>query len=364
MNPRRALVLSALASAAGRSRGTEPDPVRRGRPMRFPRDHGAHVETRSEWWYATGWIGEADAPTQGFQLTFFRIRTGLADTLPGRLAPRQILFAHAALSDLRQRQHRHDQRLQRWNSVADRQARAGAARDDASVWIGSWWLSREADGWRAAVTSSQDRGWGMDLRLTPTQPPLLQGDQGFSRKGPLEAQASHYYSLPQLDLGGSLRLGGASVAARGRAWLDHEWSDEILATDAVGWDWIGFNLFDGGALTAFQLRRRDGSALWAGGSHRSGAGALTIFGADAVRWTPGRRWRSPVTGADYPLAWQVVTPAGAFAVRALLDAQELDSRQGTGTLYWEGLSELLDGGGRRIGLGYLELTGYAGTLRL
>jgi predicted secreted hydrolase len=33
-------------------------------------------------------------------------------------------------------------------------------------------------------------------------------------------------------------------------------------------------------------------------------------------------------------------------------------------LYWEGLSELVNEAGRRIGLGYLELTGYGGALRL
>ena len=36
----------------------------------------------------------------------------------------------------------------------------------------------------------------------------------------------------------------------------------------------------------------------------------------------------------------------------------------TGTVYWEGLSELLDARGQRVGLGYLELTGYAGTLKM
>ena len=30
--------------------------------------------------------------------------------------------------------------------------------------------------------------------------------------------------------------------------------------DAVGWDWIGMNLDDGSALTAFRLRREDGTA--------------------------------------------------------------------------------------------------------
>jgi predicted secreted hydrolase len=50
-------------------------------------------------------------------------------------------------------------------------------------------------------------------------------------------------------------------------------------------------------------------------------------------------------------------------VKALLDEQELDSRPSTGAIYWEGVSDLLDANGRRVGRGYLEMTGYAGALR-
>jgi predicted secreted hydrolase len=62
--------------------------------------------------------------------------------------------------------------------------------------------------------------------------------------------------------------------------------------------------------------------------------------------------------------WTVQSPAGRHTVTALADAQELDSRASTGTVYWEGLSELLDAQGRRVGLGYLEMTGYVGQLKL
>jgi predicted secreted hydrolase len=152
---------------------------------------------------------------------------------------------------------------------------------------------------------------------------------------------------------------------QGRAWLDHEWSDELLHPEAVGWDWIGMNLDDGSALTAFRLRRADGSALWAGGSfRRAGQVQAQDFPPEAVVFEPGRRWRSPTSGGDYPVAWTVRTPAGRFTVQALLDAQELDSRSSTGTVYWEGLSELRDATGHRTGLGYLEMTGYAGRLVL
>jgi predicted secreted hydrolase len=367
--PQRGVVAATTpASDASAGNAGNADPVRRGRPMVFPRDHGAHLGAHIEWWYVTGWLGRPEAPTHGFQVTFFRSRTGLASTLPGRLAPRQLLFAHAALTDLAARRHVHDQRIVRWDGRVDTQEgprAAGADTADARVWIGSWRLQQDAAAWHCQIDSRQgERPWSLDLRCRPSQPVLLQGDGGFSRKGPEERHASHYLSLPQLAVRGTLDLTGQTRAVEGTAWLDHEWSDELLPPGAVGWDWLGINLFDGGALTLFQLRGRDGATLWVGGSLRSAGLALRSFGPRELSWTPGRRWRSPVTAADYPVDWQIDTPVGRFRVRALLDGQELDSRQSTGSAYWEGLSECLDAQGRRVGLGYLEMTGYAGALRL
>ena len=112
-------------------------------------------------------------------------------------------------------------------------------------------------------------------------------------QGPDPSQASHYYSQPQLRVHGRLQRDRRRTSVHGRAWLDHEWSDELMPPEAVGWDWIGMNLDDGGALTAFRLRRADGSALWAGGSYRGADGHVRIFAADEVRFTPQRRWTQP-----------------------------------------------------------------------
>ena len=68
-----------------------------------------------------------------------------------------------------------------------------------------------------------------------------------------------------------------------------------------------------------------------------------------MHFTAERRWASPMSAARYPLQWRINTPAGRFEVRALLDAQELDSRSSTGTVYWEGLSDLFDARGQRVG---------------
>jgi predicted secreted hydrolase len=328
----------------------------------FPRDHGAHPAARIEWWYLTGWLAAPErpaAPTHGFQLTFFRSRgVPAAASHPSAFAAAQLLFAHAALTDLARGASVHDQRL----------ARAGfgiaeARLDDADVRLRDWHLVREGPVGRSvyrAVARSEAAGFALALDCAATQPLLLQGDAGFSRKGPLPQQASHYYSEPQLVVRGS--LGARPVL--GRAWLDHEWSETVLADDAVGWDWIGINLLDGTALTAFRLRRADGTALWSGGSQRAAGASAQAFANGSVRFVPGRRWTSPATRTAYPVEWELETPAGRHRVRALADAQELDSRASTGAIYWEGLAELLDEGGTRVGLGYLEMTGYAARLRL
>jgi len=359
----------ALALGATTFPAAADEAVRRGRALQFPRDHGTHLGAAIEWWYITGELRAAGDAHHGFQITFFRSRTGLAAQLDSRFAARHLLFAHAALTDLSARQHLHAQRIARW-SGDPQAALARAALHDTDLLLHGWTLQRrDGDGFSRYTThfgstGSAAQAFEVQLELRATQPLLLQGDAGFSRKGPDEAQASHYLSEPQLQVQGTLQQRGQRVAVHGRAWLDHEWSDTLMHPDAVGWDWIGMNLDDGGALTAFRLRRADGSSLWAGGSWRDAAGRQQVFADDSVRFKSGREWTSPASGARYPLQWTVDTPAGRFEVRALLDAQELDSREGTGTVYWEGLSELRDAGGRRIGSGYLEMTGYAGRLRL
>lgn len=359
MHPRRLALLQLVSLPLA---AHADDRIRRGRELVFPRDHGAHVGARTEWWYATGWLGgDPQQPSHGVQVTFFRSRTGFGAGNSSRFAARQLLFAHAAVLDLRSGEHVHDQRIVRW-SQAPGAAPGHAATDHGQVQLQGWTLRDEGGHWS---TRADGNGFSFDLRLQRSQPLLLQGDAGFSRKGPEEHNASHYYSDVQLATGGRISVKGRSTqVAGGRAWLDHEWSNDLMHPLAVGWDWIGINLFDGSALTAFRLRRRDGSALWAGGSFRAAGAAAQAFSADAVRWTPGRSWRSPGSGANYPVHWQLDCPAGRFGVGALVDAQELDSRASTGTIYWEGLSELLDAQGRRVGLGYLEMTGYAAPIRV
>jgi len=131
----------------------------------------------------------------------------------------------------------------------------------------------------------------------------------------------------------------------------------------VGWDWLGANLDDGGALMAFRIRAADGRVLWSTATWRArGAATLTFAPAD-VSFVPLRRWRSPASGTEYPVAMDVRVGERHFRLQPLMDDQELDARATTGTLYWEGAVRIEGSDGSR-GRGYLELTGYAGALGL
>src|SRR5262245_20119051 len=242
----------------------------------FPRDHGAHPEYRVEWWYVTGWL-EAAAGAHGFQITFFRVRPEESSNNPSQFNPRQILFAHAALSDPKRGRLLHDERA----------ARAGfslahAELDRTGVWIDDWRLELDGRRYQAKIAA---RDFELDFTLFAQQL-VLQGEGGFSRKGHRPTEASYYYSRPQLHVVG--KLNGRDI--EGEAWLDHEWSSAYMAPEASGWDWCGINLADGRSLMGFQMRGRNGGVHYA---------------MPGVSFKPLRTWKSPRTGVEYPVEMQV-----------------------------------------------------------
>jgi predicted secreted hydrolase len=330
--------------------------VKPGKPLSFPRDFGAHPDFRTEWWYATGWLETPDGKPLGFQITFFRSATDHDPANPSRFAPKQLIIAHAALSDPSQGKLLHAQK-----SAREGFGLAYARQGDTDVRIDDWQMVREADGrYRARL---QAPGFSLSLTLTPTQPPLPQGDNGFSRKGPKPEQASYYYSEPQLRVAGSITRDGNPLAVTGNAWLDHEWSTSVLDEQATGWDWTGINLDDGSALMAFQIRGKNGGALWAHAIMRDAAGRVTSYAPEQVQFSALRSWRSPRTNALYPVATGIRTGTVNWQLTPLQDDQELDSRQSTGAVYWEG-AVTVTRDGKPAGRGYLEMTGYVKPLKL
>jgi predicted secreted hydrolase len=333
-----------------------------GRQLEFPRDFGAHPDFRTEWWYATGWLQTPDGKPLGFQVTFFRSATDHDADNPSAFAPKQLIVGHAALSDPTLGKLLHDQKTARAGFGL-----AAAATGDTDVFIENWTFRRRADGRYEANLEAGE--FALALTLAPTQPKLLQGQGGFSRKGPNPGQASYYYSEPQLQVSGSIRRksGNGGLAApqtvTGSAWLDHEWSTSVLDEKASGWDWTGVNLADGAALMAFQIRDRSGAKLWSHAVLREANGRVTHYAPDQVSFHPRRSWRSPLTNAVYPVATEIRTGDIRWLLSPLQDDQELDSRLSTGAVYWEGAVRVTRDG-KAAGNGYLELTGYVKPLKL
>ena len=349
----RALI--GLAAAIGVAAPAPYPVVRPGIVLRFPADHGAHPAFRTEWWYVTGWLRTAAGEDLGFQVTFFRTRPPVDLRNPSRFAAGQVLFAHAALSDPKTGRLLHGEKAAR-AGFGLAQARTG----DADVAIRDWRLRRSADGrWATRVTAD---GFSLALGFRPTQPPLPQGQGGYSRKGPRPEQASYYYSIPHLRVAGRVRRAGKDVAVTGEAWLDREWSSDYLAPAAQGWDWTGLNFDDGSAMMAFRIRRKGGGTLWTGGSLRRPDGRTTVFGPNDVTFRPLATWRSKATGATYPVSQELSVRTDGrirrWTLTPMFAAQELDARRSGLPVYWEGAVRTQ--GGR----GYLELTGYDQALTM
>lgn len=327
--------------------------VHPGHRLEFPRDHGAHPQFRTEWWYVTGWLTTANGKQLGFQVTFFRSRSGLQEDNPSRFAPKQLLFAHAALADPDHGRLRHHQRSGREGFDL-----AYAREGNTDVRLRDWHLIRHGEEYRARISGSD---FSFDLHFATAEPPLLQGDAGYSRKGAQGRQASYYYSRPQLSVSGNVVVEGRVESVSGQAWLDHEWSSEYLAPEAAGWDWAGINLQDGGALMAFRIRTASGRKVWAGGVSKAADGTVRRLAAEDVEFTPLRTWRSPRTLIEYPVVMRLRAAERTLELYPLIDDQELDSRVSTGILYWEGAVTARNTSGV-VGRGYLELTGYGGRL--
>lgn len=331
-------------------------PVTPGRTMQFPYDYGAHPEFRTEWWYVTGWLKTAAGKPLGFQVTFFRSRTGHDTANPSRFAPHQLVIGHAAISDPAAGRLVHDER-----SAREGFGLAWAKTGDTDLKLDDWRMTRAADGrYRVTVKSAE---MTLELTLTPTQPVLVQGEGGYSRKGPAPRHASYYYSHPQLRVSGTAGRAGAAGPVTGSAWLDHEWSSEALQPEASGWDWVGANLDDGSALMAFQIRAKGGGKLWAHATVRDPQGRVTRYAPEQVSFSPQARWKSPRTNAEYPVATLISTGATRWQLVPLQQDQELDSRRSTGAVYWEGAVSVARDG-VPAGHGYLEMTGYVRDMKL
>jgi predicted secreted hydrolase len=324
----------------------------------FPRDHGSHPEYRTEWWYFTGHLRTTEGKRFGFEVTFFRVGIEPPGTPSATKWDLQhVMPAHFAITDIDAKNFRYYEKLNRASPFT-----AGAAVGKLDVFNEGWRLTMNADGsWKLVAAEGKD---AIDLTLRSEKPPAINGQNGISVKAAGEGYASHYYSMTRLAVDGTLN--GERVS--GQAWMDHEFGSSALRENQQGWDWFSIQLDDDSELMLYVIRRTDGTPdVTSSGSLITNTGEVIHLRNDAFRITPTARWKSPKSGATYPMGWRVeVAPFGiALRIEPVMREQELVTTGSTRVTYWEGAVDV-SGSFRNSpvrGVGYVEMTGYDRAFR-
>lgn len=308
----------------------------------FPADHFSHSDFRTEWWYYTGNLTDANGKRFGFELVFFRQGTNRDNKQnPSVWRPDDVHLAHAALTDIDGKRFHY---LERTNRAGPGIAGASLAR--AEVWNGNWaakWTGEKQH------LSALTEDFQFDLRAEPLKPLVIHGLGGVSQKADGEGHASHYVSFPRLGVKGTVKIGGEDHAVRGVAWMDHEWFTEQLDPSETGWDWFSVQLEDKTEFMLFELRKKDGTIdSHSSGTYIDASGKARHLAVSDFTLRPIAYWNK------YPVKWRIEIPAIRVSLdcEAALQNQELKT---TGTNYWEGAVTY---SGSRRGVGYLEMTGY------
>lgn len=324
--------------------------ARAGRTFVFPRDHGSHPEFRTEWWYVTGHLDGKDGRRFGFQVTFFRQARREDDKIL------HLHLAHTALLDAQTGRFMHEERLNRegWD--------AAASETTLAVRNGNWSLKFDEKTQTLRIAATVKDEILLRLELEPLKPLVVFGKDGVSRKGASESAASHYLTWTRLRARGTVKLGGDERAVTGQAWLDHEFSSSQLEEGQAGWDWASLQLNDGRDVMAYIMRRKDGTADAASTlAVIERDGRVRHLANDAFRVETLDTWKSPRSGAEYPIRVRIRFEGESFELRPLAQDQEHDADI-TQLPYWEGACDVLDARRQITGRAFLELAGYAGDL--
>ena len=350
---RRSALLLALSSTSALAQGfgglganapgfAFPQP---GTPLVFPKDHGAHPDFRTEWWYVTANLAGADGASYGAQWTLFRFALE-PDSARAGWDDRNVWMAHAAATDARE--HLFAQKFARGGI-----GQAGVEAAPFRAWIDDWVLETRDDSSGAGIerlrVSAGSRSFNYALDLTAMGPVVLLGEGGYSRKSDA-GQASYYYSQPFFTAEGFVSIHGRETKVSGRAWMDREWSSQPLGPDQKGWDWFALHA-DGGAKLMLYRMRSVKAAPYLFGNWIDADGATSPLAREDIIIEPLETIH--IADRDMPIRWRVRIKSRSVDI----DTRPLNPRSwmGTDPAYWEGPIRF---SGSHKGEGYLEMTGY------
>jgi predicted secreted hydrolase len=335
-----------------------------GRTFSFPRDHFAHPEFKTEWWYYSGHLSSQEKKSFGYQLTFFRTGLNRETKQRSKWSIRDLYFAHLAITDESRKKFGYLEKISR-GSLGE----AGASPYKASektfrIWIEDWSIEGKGPAMQNHSLKAGNKNFGIGLLLVPEKNPVIHGQNGISQKAEGDGYASHYYSITRLKTEGRIFLQNKEIPVQGMSWMDHEFGSSQLREYQAGWDWFSIQLANGMDLMFYQIRWKDGKV----DPYSSG----TIILPDGTYQHLSKRefqidvldhWKSPKSSAVYPSKWKIRVPGRQIelTLSSTVKDQELITKESTQVTYWEG-SVKVEGryqGSPINGMGYAELTGYA-----
>jgi predicted secreted hydrolase len=332
-----------------------------GYQFKFPRDHAAHEDFRTEWWYYTGHLETVDHKHFGYELTFFRNGMAKADEKdhsPWKL--NNIYLAHFAVSDINNKQFHYFQKLNRGG-----RGPAAASSDNYYVYNENWFVEQLG---KQMVLRAEAPGLAIHLDLDSAKPEVIHGENGISQKAACKGCASHYYSLTRLQTNGFIYIDGKPAAVTGTSWMDHEFGSNQLTSEQVGWDWFSVQLSNNTELMLYLMRNSKGGIdpNSSGTVIRSDGSTRHLKIAD-FKVTSTKKWKSPSSKGEYPMEWLVEIPSEQckLKITPAFERQELETDKSTGVTYWEGASTT-EGSFRQKpvkGEAYVEMTGYSAQFK-
>jgi len=278
----------------------------------------------SEWWYATGYLFDAEGKLFSFQFTLICARVSL-------LRPNVLMLA---LTDIASGKHYYQQQAvltAKGVEIEEKRLRFGKSAE----------LTKLERGMRI-VGAADD--FAYDLFLDYGKGAFWHCDHGKLRMGIPDRRATTlYYSYTNMPTTGTITMGGVSRAVTGKAWFDKQGGTYPITKPACMWEWFSLRFFDDEEIMLFsfpQSSYADGTYVRADGEHER----LNRYTITPLAFTQARGYR-------FSSEWALELPGvkqERYRVMPIAGGQ-------LNLAYFELLADIVNEAGQKVGYCFVEL---------
>ncbi len=317
------------------------------KPVRFPQDELAH-DHNIEWWYWNGHLQDKKKRKYAFMNCLFKMnpkKFGLPYVK--ELPFKTLYFSHSIISDLEKKKF---YPLMDYVTVISKESftKPMLFVDYTDPFLFNGYVHNcihEQELFQYHMKNAQ-----CDLYLTAKKKPLLVGGKGYIS---MHGRDTYYYSITNLDVHGEVFVNNQVREVRGKAWMDHQWSNIRFAKDK--WTWFSVQLNTDMEILCFNYGPSEKEYSLASISHANNTQSHT---RDVIIKPLAQNWKSTKTKAEYPIAWSIHIPEKKIYLQAEPYIQNQEMVYGV-INYWEGPMKITGTvRGKRVhGDGFLELVG-------